>query len=142
MKRIFIILVAALLITGCSFIEETKEKTMAEISNWCNETMIDNGLNEIKDYLTSKASDIDVEQTLSQLESSITQLKEYNEEMQLVDDQEIKDAWDKLYNEMIKNYNLVKDKDLDSSTSIKGFDTTKLEQYQKEFEELISQKSE
>lgn len=114
---------------GCSFVEETKEKTMNEINNWCNE-FIDKDLTKMKDYLTSQVSSIDVNETLDDIENSITKLKEYNEEMQLIDDQEIKDAWDKLYNEMIKNYDAIKNNE--------SFDTTKLEQYQKEFEKMIN----
>lgn len=114
---------------GCSFVEETKEKTMNEINNWCNE-FIDKDLTKMKDYLTSQVSSIDLNETLDDIENSITKLKEYNEEMQLIDDQEIKDAWDKLYNEMIKNYDAIKNNE--------SFDTTKLEQYQKEFEKMIN----
>ena len=114
---------------GCSFVEETKEKTMNEINNWCNE-FIDKDLTKMKDYLTSQVSSIDVNETLDDIENSITKLKEYNEEIQLIDDQEIKDAWDKLYNEMIKNYDAIKNNE--------SFDTTKLEQYQKEFEKMIN----
>ena len=102
---------------------------MNEINNWCNE-FIDKDLTKMKDYLTSQVSSIDVNETLDDIENSITKLKEYNEEIQLIDDQEIKDAWDKLYNEMIKNYDAIKNNE--------SFDTTKLEQYQKEFEKMIN----
>ena len=107
MKKILIIISMLVIFAGCSFVEETKEKTMNEINNWCNE-FIDKDLTKMKDYLTSQVSSIDVNETLDDIENSITKLKEYNEEIQLIDDQEIKDAWDKLYNEMIKNYDAIK----------------------------------
>ena len=129
MKKILIIISMLVIFAGCSFVEETKEKTMNEINNWCNE-FIDKDLTKMKDYLTSQVSSIDVNETLDDIENSITKLKEYNEEIQLIDDQEIKDAWDKLYNEMIKNY--------DANKNNESFDTTKLEQYQKEFEKMIN----
>lgn len=129
MKKILIIISMLVIFAGCSFVEETKEKTMNEINNWCNE-FIDKDLTKMKDYLTSQVSSIDLNETLDDIENSITKLKEYNEEMQLIDDQEIKDAWDKLYNEMIKNYDAIKNNE--------SFDTTKLEQYQKEFEKMIN----
>lgn len=129
MKKILIIISMLVIFAGCSFVEETKEKTMNEINNWCNE-FIDKDLTKMKDYLTSQVSSIDVNETLDDIENSITKLKEYNEEMHLIDDQEIKDAWDKLYNEMIKNYDAIKNNE--------SFDTTKLEQYQKEFEKMIN----
>ncbi|MEE0966427.1 MAG: hypothetical protein U0L85_05180 [Bacilli bacterium] len=129
MKKILIIISMLVIFAGCSFVEETKEKTMNEINNWCNE-FIDKDLTKMKDYLTSQVSSIDVNETLDDIENSITKLKEYNEEIQLIDDQEIKDAWDKLYNEMIKNYDAIKNNE--------SFDTTKLEQYQKEFEKMIN----
>ena len=129
MKKILIIISMLVIFAGCSFVEETKEKTMNEINNWCNE-FIDKDLTKMKDYLTSQVSSIDVNETLDDIENSITKLKEYNEEIQLIDDQQIKDAWDKLYNEMIKNYDAIKNNE--------SFDTTKLEQYQKEFEKMIN----
>lgn len=136
MKKLLVSLIFFIvLLTGCSLIEDVKDVTVGEISDWVNTHIIDNGINEIKNYINNN-DNIDINQTIDKLKNSMTKLEEYNLDIQNIDNQEIKETWDKLYNEMKKQYETIQN-NKDNPNNITDFDTSLLEKYQKEFEELI-----
>lgn len=136
MKKLLLTLLCVFLMTGCQLFNTVKDMTIGEISDWITTNVLDNGLNQIKDYINNNTS-IDVDKTIDDLKSSMKELENYNITIQNLDEskQDIKNAWDKLYSEIQKQYDAIKNNE-ENPDNIINFDTTLLEKYQKEFEEL------
>lgn len=136
MKKLLLTLICVFLITGCQLFDKVKDVTLGEISDWITTNVIDNGLNQVKDYINNNTT-IDIDKTIDELESSMKNLKEYNSTIQNLDENkvDIKNAWNNLYGEIQKQYETIKN-NKDHPDNIINFDTTLLEKYKKEFEEL------
>lgn len=121
------------------------EELIQEVYNWYVEDIWNVGLCDVKwcleDGTSSTGEELDIEFTMTNLKKSMEKLDEYNKQMnELSDDyKDIKYTWSKMYDEITRNYNLIKDKDLKAKQKIDGFNTDKLQQYHDKLFDQISE---
>lgn len=161
MKKLLTMLLCLGLLVGCGSTEkpnESNESTdtnetvtvddpdalIREVYDWYVSDIWNVGLCDIRDYMNEGTSatgeELDIEFTMTNLKKAMEKIDSYNEAMQSLDDDkysDVKYTWSKMYDEIMRNYDLIKDAEIKPNDPIEGYNTEKLAQYHDKFFEQM-----